>query len=277
MRTAATPRSPREPVDVVVVGAGVGGAITTMVLAEAGLRVVCLEQGGWIRPTDHPHASPDWEWQRLTRWNTAPNVRRLPADYPIDTDDERTLMWNAVGGSTIVYTATWPRFRPSDFRKGTEHGLAPDWPITYEDLAPYYDAIDQMVGVSGWLGDPAIPPRGPFTCRPLPPGSLGRTRVRPPRVALVADAVCHPLGRLRGAASLQQLRELSIGLLAWLAQRCLADDLAACVGSGSRATHPCSSRAYRDRRSRTGNRCRLHRSDDRNPALPSSRSDRCEL
>ena len=43
-------------------------------------------------------------------------------------------MWNGVGGSTSVYTATWPRFRPSDFRKGTEHGAQPDWPISYEDL-----------------------------------------------------------------------------------------------------------------------------------------------
>lgn len=178
MNAATRAQSRRERADVLIVGAGVGSAITAMVLAEAGLRVVCLEQGEWIRPTDHPHASPDWEWQRLTRWNTAPNVRRLPADYPIDTEDERTLMWNAVGGSTIVYTATWPRFRPSDFRKGTEHGLAPDWPITYEDLAPYYDAVDQIVGVSGWLGDPAIPPRGPFTCKPLPPGPLGRVVAR---------------------------------------------------------------------------------------------------
>lgn len=169
---------PQGHADVVIIGSGVGGAITAMVLAEAGLKVVCLEQGRWIRPSEHPHASPDWEWQRLTRWNTAPNVRAWAEDYPVDSSDERTLMWNAVGGSSVIYTATWPRFRPSDFRKGVEHGLAPDWPITYEDLAPYYDAIDQLVGVSGWLGDPAIPPRGPFTCRPLPPGPLGRVVAR---------------------------------------------------------------------------------------------------
>ena len=48
-------------------------------------------------------------------------------------------MWNGVGGSTNVYGAIWPRYRPSDFRKGTEHGLQPDWPITYEDLAPFYE------------------------------------------------------------------------------------------------------------------------------------------
>lgn len=167
-----------ERADVVIVGAGVGGALAALIMAQAGLRVVCLEQGGWTRPEDHPHYSPDWEWQRATRWSTAPNVRRRSQDYPIDSTDELTLMWNGVGGSSTVYTATWPRFRPSDFRKGTEHGLQPDWPFTYEDLAPWYDAHDQMVGVSGLLGDPAIPPRGPFQTRPLPPGPLGAVAAR---------------------------------------------------------------------------------------------------
>ncbi len=162
-----------ERADVVIVGAGVGGALASLTLARADLRVVCLDQGGWTRPEDHPHYSPDWEWQRATRWSTAPNVRRRTQDYPIDTVDEMTLMWNGIGGSSTVYTATWPRFRPSDFRKGTEHGLQPDWPFTYEDLAPWYEMHDQMVGVSGLLGDPAIPQRGPFQTRPLPPGPLG--------------------------------------------------------------------------------------------------------
>lgn len=159
------------PVDVLVIGAGMGGAIASRELAAGGLRVVCLEQGTWTRPDEHPHSSPNWEWQRLTNWSTAVNVRGRLADYPIDTTDEMTLMWSGVGGSTTVYTGTWPRFRPSDFRKGTEHGAQPDWPFTYEDLAPFYELNDQHCGVSGVLGDPAIPPREPFQTGPLPPGS----------------------------------------------------------------------------------------------------------
>ena len=170
----ATRQARRDPVDVLVIGSGMGGAIATLTLAEAGLRVVCLEQGPWTPPEAHPHFSPDWEWQRATSWNTAPNVRERPADYPVESDDEVTLMWNGVGGSTTVYTATWPRFRPSDFRKGTEHGLQPDWPFTYEDLAPWYEAHDRLSGVSGLIGDPAMPPREAFQTRPLPPGPLGR-------------------------------------------------------------------------------------------------------
>jgi len=69
--------SPRrhDPVDVLVVGSGMGGAVASRTLAEAGLSVVCLEQGGWTRPEDHPHHRPDWEWQRATNFSTAPNVR----------------------------------------------------------------------------------------------------------------------------------------------------------------------------------------------------------
>lgn len=164
--------------DVVVVGSGMGGAAATKILAEAGLRVVCLEQGRWTRPEDHPHASPDWEWQRLTNWSTASNVRQRPEDYPVDTQDENPLMWNGVGGSTVHYTATWPRFRPSDFRKGSEHGYAPNWPFTYEELAPYYAINDRDVGVSGWYGDPAMPPHEAFQTKPLPHGLLGRVAAR---------------------------------------------------------------------------------------------------
>jgi len=163
-----------DKVDVLVIGAGAGGAICAMQMAEAGFDTVCLEQGPWWPAEDYPHYHADWEWRRETSWNTAPNARGLNSDYPVDSADETTLMWGGVGGSTTIYTATWPRFRPSDFRKGTEHGLAPDWPICYEDLADWYELADRACGIAGWPGDPAMPPRGPFQTRPVPPGKMGR-------------------------------------------------------------------------------------------------------
>lgn len=163
-----------DKVDAVVVGAGPGGAIASLMLARKGLKVVCLEQGPWFRPENRPHDKTDWEWQRLTRWSTSPNVRGQPHDYPVDSVDESTLMWNGVGGGTAIYTATWPRYRPSDFRKGDEHGLAPNWPIAYEDLEPWYEVADQACGLGGWTGDPAMPARGPFQTLPTAPGPMGR-------------------------------------------------------------------------------------------------------
>ncbi len=163
-----------ERADVLIIGTGAAGGLMAKELAEDGLRVVCLEQGPWFTPETKPHHRTDWEWQRASRWATESNVRGLSNDYPVDTDAEHTLMFNAVGGSTVVYTAVWPRFRPSDFRKGVEHGLAPDWPLTYEDLAPFYDEADRLIGVGGLDGDPAIPPRGAFPVRPPSHGPLGR-------------------------------------------------------------------------------------------------------
>lgn len=168
-----------EPVDAVVIGAGPGGAITSMILAERGLRVVCLDQGDWIVPQERPHFDADWEFRRaMGDWSLQPNVRRLPQDYPIDTGDEKPLLWSGVGGSTNLYTATWPRYRPSDFRKGTEHGLAPDWPLAYEDLAPFFDRADADYGICGLLGDPSMPMRGPFQTPPQARGGTGRAAAR---------------------------------------------------------------------------------------------------
>ena len=124
---------------------------------------------------DHPHYSPDWSWQRKTRWNADVNKRHHPDDFPVRTDSSNVLMWNGVGGSTNIYGGIWPRYRPSDFRKGDEHGLQPNWPFAYEELAPYYDASDRLVGTSGLAGDPAMPPRPPSPTGPLPPTEAART------------------------------------------------------------------------------------------------------
>jgi choline dehydrogenase-like flavoprotein len=160
--------------DILIIGAGATGSLAALVLARAGLDVVCLEQGSWVEAKDHPHLHADWTWQRRTSWNPDVNKRHHADDYPVISDSSQILMWNGVGGSTNVYGAIWPRYRPSDFRKGTEHGLQPDWPISYEDLAPFYEAADRLVGVSGLPGDPAMPPREACPTRPLPPSKVSR-------------------------------------------------------------------------------------------------------
>lgn len=157
-----------ETCDVLIIGAGATGSLAALVLARAGLDVVCLEQGAWVEAGDHPHYSTDWLWQQRTNWNADVNQRHHPDDYPVKSDSSQVLMWNGVGGSTNVYGAIWPRYRPSDFLKGNEHGLQPNWPIAYEDLAPFYEAADRLIGVSGLAGDPAMPPREACPTGPLP-------------------------------------------------------------------------------------------------------------
>ena len=158
--------------DVLIVGAGPSGAITAKRLAEEGYRVLVLEQGDWpdyskatVHQEDFPlTAGRDWGWD--------PNLRQAPGDYPIDDteSDITALMWNGVGGGTVVYAAQWQRNMPSDFRVKSLDGIADDWPLTYEELEPYYVRVERDFGISGLAGDTAFPPgEGP----PLPPVPLG--------------------------------------------------------------------------------------------------------
>lgn len=108
--------------DVLVIGAGAGGAAVGKRLSDAGIAVVCLEQGPWMHKMAHAHFYDSWETERHRVWNWAPNVRKLPQDYPT-TGNTLPMMMNGVGGSTLHYAGAWPRFKPVDFRRGTEHGL----------------------------------------------------------------------------------------------------------------------------------------------------------
>lgn len=163
-----------ERADVLVIGSGAAGAAVAWRLAELGAKVVCLEQGDWVEIGDYPSTRPNYEIQRRRgQFNFNPNVRKRPEDYPVTDaggNPAGVMMFNAVGGTTIHWSGHFPRFHPSDFRVKTLDGVADDWPIRYEDLEPYYDLNDRMMGVSGLMGDPANPPRSP---RPTPPLSLG--------------------------------------------------------------------------------------------------------
>ena len=162
-----------EPVGVLVIGAGASGAAFAWRIADIGTSVLCLEQGPWMRQQDYPSNGLDWEARGMGEYSPSPNVRRLPADYPVNEQDSEIspLMFNAVGGSTILWAAHFPRLTPSDFRTKTEDGVGEDWPIDYETLEPYYALNDRMMGVSGLPGDPAYPYHEP----PLPPLPLGKT------------------------------------------------------------------------------------------------------
>ncbi|GLP76697.1 choline dehydrogenase [Mycobacterium antarcticum] len=162
-----------EIVDVLVIGAGPSGAVVTHTAAVAGLSVVCLEQGDWVNPSDFPANFPEWELLIQHDWAHDPNVRALPSDYPVDVEDSDMwpVMFNAVGGSSIYYGAEWPRLLPSDFRVKTLDGVADDWPISYNDLKPYHDEVDEFIGVAGVGGDTAYPEGLEY---PLPPHPLGK-------------------------------------------------------------------------------------------------------
>ncbi|MDO8300850.1 NAD(P)-binding protein, partial [Lacisediminimonas sp.] len=146
-------------VDVLIIGAGASGAAVAWSLAETRMRILCLEQGDWVKSSDYPSNGRDWEARQFGDFSFSPNRRGNPADYPVNEDDTpiKVANFNGVGGGTILYAGHFPRMHPSDFRVRTLDGVADDWPVDYATLEPYYALNDRMMGIAGLAGDPAYP------------------------------------------------------------------------------------------------------------------------
>src|ERR1700744_4893891 len=150
---------------------GPSGAAVAWSLADTKMHILCLDQGGWMKQSEYPSTGRDWEAKFYGEWATSPNIRGRAEDYPINDNNSpiKVVNFNGVGGSTIMYTAHWPRLHPSDFRVKTLDGVADDWPIDYDTLEPFFEENDRMMGVSGLSGDPLSPLSHP----PMPPQPLG--------------------------------------------------------------------------------------------------------
>ena len=161
----------KDIVDVLIIGAGASGAAIAWSLSKTGMKIVCLEQGDWPNFSTYPSTGRDWESRMWGDYNVNPNQRKLDADYPINVENSPISVanYNGVGGGTVLYSAHFPRFHPSDFLSKTLDGVGEDWPITYEVLDPYYNQNNFMMGVSGLAGDPAYPSK-PALMPPLPLG-----------------------------------------------------------------------------------------------------------
>jgi choline dehydrogenase-like flavoprotein len=169
--------SRRDPADVLIVGAGTSAGIAAKHLAEAGFKVVCLEQGEWVDPGVLPGNKPEYEVLGSKNWHPDPNVRGRREDYPLDHSESDLPVWmyNGVGGSSVMYGGIWARALPSDFRVRSLDGVADDWPITYDELLPYYQAVEREMRVAGLAGNPAYPPGFEPPLPPAPIHQTGRT------------------------------------------------------------------------------------------------------
>ncbi len=165
---------PDEAVDFVVVGSGAAGGSVARELTRLGHSVVLLEQGRQYNRADFKHDELSTVFNN-EHCNTPPAHIQTWRKNPDEKAEQRYFLQyaTAVGGSSMHYSANYWRFRPGDFnefsRKGNVAGAAmADWPITYDDLEPYYTAVEWAIGVSGQGGlDPAEGKRS--RQYPLPP------------------------------------------------------------------------------------------------------------
>ena len=160
----------RSAVDACIIGSGAGGGVVAKELAERGLTVVVLEAGKRLDPLrDYTSARHDWEL--MGRVNH--ELFTVPALMKYTSGNQNQRLWkpvevHGVGGGTLRYICYQPRLRPDDFRVHTDDGVGADWPITYEDLVPYYRKVELDLGISGLAGDPWTPNVEPYPNPPFP-------------------------------------------------------------------------------------------------------------
>ncbi len=171
--------APSDTVDFAIVGSGAAGGILAKELSTAGFTVVILEQGPRLTEKQFDH--DEFATFMQGRWSNNPSTQ--PQSFRSSTSKDATtglaaIYGRLVGGSNAHFTGNFWRMRPLDFNEASVLGGVPgsalvDWPITYEELEPYYTKAEWELGVSGEPG-PFDPPRSkPYPMPSLPIKSSG--------------------------------------------------------------------------------------------------------
>ena len=167
--------------DVIVVGSGAGGGMATKILSDAGLKIAVVEAGPYFDP-----ANPDqmtqlkWPWESPRRGS---GTTRAFGDFhmsygdwevdgePYTVEKDTSFRWwrsRMLGGRTNHWGRISLRFGPKDFKSKDYDGLGENWPISYDDIKPYYDKLDKLIGVFGTKENIFNEPDGFFLPPPKP-------------------------------------------------------------------------------------------------------------
>ena len=163
--------------DVIIIGSGMSGSASAWYLAQKGYSVLVIEGGEDIASTQLPLSSVDWELKKEKQFSPVASGRKNVGDYPVNDKNSPISVcnFNAVGGSSLLYSAHFPRFLSSDFRLKELEGVAKNWPINYRDLLPFFDLNEEMVVLAGKVGDPYYPEIKKVFNSPVPLGVAGET------------------------------------------------------------------------------------------------------
>lgn len=148
-----------ETVDFAIVGTGAGGGTLACRLAEQGFSVVALDAGPYWRPLED-FASDESEQTKLY-WT---DERICDGENPLKLGSNNS--GQSVGGSTVHYAMVALRFRPEWFKSRTLLGYGADWPVSWQEMWPYYDEVEETLAVSGPLDYPWGPKRPRYPRRP---------------------------------------------------------------------------------------------------------------
>ena len=158
-----------KPVDVATIGLGGAGGVAVLPLAQAGLKIAGIEAGTWLdphsfRPDEINNNVRGWPDSVQKANREVPTVRNSINGPSLPRPAVHAMM-NAVGGTTIHYWAQSWRLHPWDFKARTRAierygssaipagSTVEDWPLTYDELEPYYDTVEHAIGVSGKAGN----------------------------------------------------------------------------------------------------------------------------
>ena len=170
-----------EEFDVIIVGSGAGGGMATKVLSEAGLKIAVVEAGPFFDPADPDQMTQmKWSYESPRRGSS---IHRAFGDFdaayggwdidgePYTNHEDSNFRWfrsRMLGGRTNHWGRISLRFGPKDFKRYDQDGLGDNWPIGYEDVKPYYDKVDKLIGVFGTNEGLPNDPDGYFLPPPKP-------------------------------------------------------------------------------------------------------------